>query len=209
MRKKNIVKILILSLCFVTGCSDISIEKPPPPRSDSGTQISQADIAKITHQMVQDILSTPQVINHVKAPRVVLDSKYFINESSSPINKNMLTDRLRVELGRAAKGKLVFATRERLGMIFDENDAETGGLVTHASQGKRNTIAGWDFRLVGRITSQDSYSPDGSRSRFFLISMELINRSGITAWSKNFEVRKTGRDHPAFQQPVHNLRTPY
>ena len=50
--------------------------------------------------MMRDILATPVLAGRAKAPRVIVDSEYFVNESSSRINKNIITDRLRVQLNR-------------------------------------------------------------------------------------------------------------
>ena len=63
-----------------------------------GVGVESQDILAVTDQMTRDILGNAQVSGRSVAPRIILDSEYFSNESSSRINKNMLTDRLRTLL---------------------------------------------------------------------------------------------------------------
>lgn len=50
----------------------------------------------MTDRMVRDMLSSPLLAGQANPPQVIIDSKYFRNESSQRINKNAITDRLRV-----------------------------------------------------------------------------------------------------------------
>ncbi len=68
----------------------------------AGIGIESQDITSMTDKMVRDMLASPVLAGQRVPPRIIIDAQYFMNESSSRINKNLITDRLRSELNRAA-----------------------------------------------------------------------------------------------------------
>ena len=128
--------------------------------------------------------------------RVVVDSQYFRNESSQIINKNLLTDRLRTELMRAANGRMTFIARHAADMTEDERVLEQEGVVTGGSQGKTKAALGYDYRLGGRIASLDAVDArTGRKSRYFQITFELVERgSSAIVWSGAYEFKKSVQD---------------
>jgi hypothetical protein len=170
-------------------------EDPKSPGTIQGAGIESHEIIGMTDQMMRDILATPAIMKHVSPPRIVLDAEYFKNESSSFINKNMITDRLRIELNRAADKKLVFITRENLDMVESEYAMEKAGVVTEGTQGETKQAVGYDYRLTGRIASRDMYGASGTVSKYHQISFELIERgTGISVWGGMYEFKKTAQD---------------
>src|SRR5690606_9027156 len=108
----------------------------------------------------------------------------FTNESSSRINKNMITDRLRIELQRAAQGRMVFIGREYSGMVEAERELKRSGVTDAGTIRSTRGTAGADFRLVGRITSADAVdSSSALTSRYQQISFEMIDLEyGTAVW---------------------------
>ena len=70
----------------------------------------------------RDMLTNPVLAGQTTPPRVIVDSQYFVNESTSRINTNSITDRLRVNLNRASNGRMVFVARQNVAMIEAERE---------------------------------------------------------------------------------------
>ena len=162
----------------------------------AGVGVESQDVVSMTDRMMRDILATPAISGRATAPRIIIDSEYFTNDSSSRINKNTLTDRLRVELNRASAGRLVFVARHYGDMAARERDAKRNGEVDGGTVRQTKARAGGDFRLGGRITSLDAMKKGtGAISRYHLITFELIDLEQETiAWSGSFEFKKEAQD---------------
>ena len=139
----------------------------------AGIGIESQDIIGMTDRMVRDMLAAPVLSARSEAPRVIVDAEYFYNEGASRLNKNSVTDRLRVNLNNAARGRMVFVGRHYADMVARERDLKRQGYVDTATTPAAKAQAGGDFRLGGRITSLDSRSPaSGQMSRYNQITFE-------------------------------------
>ncbi|KAF0114147.1 MAG: membrane lipoprotein lipid attachment site-like protein [Rhodospirillaceae bacterium] len=167
----------------------------PPPLAQ-GVGIESQDIIGMTDQMMRDILSNPRLAAQQKPPRVIIDSEYFVNESASRINKNIITDRLRVELNRAAVGRMVFVGRHHAGMVEHERKIKRDGVADKGTVAPTAAQMGGDYRLGGRITSQDARAPKtGAATRFSQITFEMIDlESGEIVWSGMYAFSKSQQD---------------
>ena len=58
----------------------------------SGIGIESQDLIGMTQKMVSDMLASPSLAGRARPPRIVVDARHFRNESSSRINKNLITD---------------------------------------------------------------------------------------------------------------------
>lgn len=171
-------------------------EDPSTPGAVQGIGIEAQDITSMTDQMMRDILAEPLIANREKPPRVIIDSEYFVNEGSSRINKNLLTDRLRVQLNRASKGRMAFVGRHQAAMVEKERQLKRDGAVTPGTTGSAAAPMGGDFRLGGRIATLDAVQGGtGTTSRYHQITFELIDleTSGIV-WTNQYEFQKSGAD---------------
>lgn len=162
----------------------------------AGVGVESQDVVSMTDKMIRDILSNPQIAGRSTPARIIIDSAYFSNDSSSRLNKNAITDRLRVELNRAANGRLVFLARHYGDMVQNERDAKRSGQTDAGTIRSTKATAGGDFRLGGRITSMDAASTtSGNVSRYHQITFELIDLEyGTIAWSGLYEFKKEARD---------------
>ena len=185
----------LASTLVLAGCSSTTIdnsagratvyEDARSPGKVQGVGVESQDIMAVTDQMMRDMLSNPQLVSREVAPRIIIDSQYFTNESSSRINKNMLTDRLRINLNRAANGRLVFVGREYADMVEKEREMKRMGVVDGGTIRSTQATAGADFRLVGRIMSLDAMDTRSQeRSRYHQITFELVDLElGTYVWS--------------------------
>jgi penicillin-binding protein activator len=161
-----------------------------------GIGLESQDIASMTDQMMRDILATPGLADRNPPPRIVIDSAYFTNESSSRINKNLITDRLRIELTRASRGRLVFVGRHLSSMVEAERQLKRDGVTDTGTVRSTKGTAGVDFRLGGRIASLDAASgKTGTVSRYQQITFELVDLEyGTIVWSGIYELKKSAQD---------------
>ena len=150
----------------------------------------------MTDKMMRDMMQNPQLVNRSTPARIIVDSEYFRNESSSRINKNSITDRLRVELNRAANGRMVFVGRHYSDMVESERDLKRSGVTDSGTIRQTQATAGADFRLGGRITSLDAMDTgSGEASRYHQVIFEMVDLEyGTIVWSGMYEMRKSAQD---------------
>lgn len=210
---KQFKNVLMLSLATaLVGCSGMHIDNSAGratvyedvstvSKAVSGTGIESQDIVSVTDKMVRDMMSSGSLMNRSQAARVIIDSEYFVNESSSTINKNMLTDRLRISLNRASKGRLVFVGRHYADMVSKERELKRSGIVDSGTIRRTQATAGADFRLGGRISSLDAMSTySQTKSRYTQITFELIDLEyGTIVWSDIYEFKKSSRDDVVYR----------
>lgn len=205
--------IALLSATLATGCTHHAVrlgdarsrpthyEAPDSPGRVLSVGLESQDLVSMTDRMVRDLLATPALVQHAQPPRIVIDAAYFRNESATVLNKNMLTDRLRVALSRAAGKRLVFLGRSYAPMLEEERTLEQHHQVTPGSQGPTPEPLGWDYRLGGRISSLDHVDPSsGARASYHLITFELVTRgSGVIVWSNFYELKKAALDDVVYR----------
>jgi PBP1b-binding outer membrane lipoprotein LpoB len=169
--------------------------------SVAGVGVESQDIVTVSDVMVRDLLADPQVMKMARVPRIIIDSEYFKNESTQRINKNLIVDRLRINLQRASRGKLIFVSRESAGMVNMERELKREGVTDSGTSGLTKAQAGADYRLVGRISSLDARSSStGAVERYTQLSFELIDlENGISLWANQYEMKKGGQDDAVYR----------
>jgi hypothetical protein len=174
---------------------------PDSPGQVRGVGAESQDIVSMADQMVRDMLTIPQLLNAKVPPRVVIDPKYFRNESAEIIDKALITDRIRVGLNRAAAGRVMFIGREYIEAIQDERALKDEGQVDTGTTGRTRASAGVDYRLVGRIGTRDAVDPQsGARSRYSQYTFELLDMEyGTIVWSNIYEFKKEARDDVVYR----------
>lgn len=201
---------IMFLLVTLAGCSTNSVNYRNDParptiytspsemqNSTAGIGIESQDIVGVTDKMMRDMMSNPMLTGRAISPRVIVDSKYFTNESSSrTINKNLFTDRLRVQLTRAANGRMVFIGREHIAMVEKEREMKRAGITDAGTIRTTQATAGADYRLVGRISSLDSVKVNTQMtSRYHQIIFEMIDMElGTIVWNGIYEFQKTAQD---------------
>ncbi len=191
---------------LVVGCATTGVvnapgrptryEDPGSPGLVQGIGIESQDIISVADQMVRDIMKTPAITGRSAPPRVVLDAEYFRNESSTPFDKSLITDRLRVELNRAASGKVTFIGRHYQDMIEKERELKREGYVSPGTGESAAKPAGADYRLGGRIGSLDQVDArTGAKASYFQIVFEMVDlETGAIVWNNMYDFRKSGQD---------------
>lgn len=166
-----------------------------------GVGIESQDIVSMTDAMMRDMLNTPALVSRPTPPRIIVDEADFRNESSSRINKRIITERLKVQLNRNAAGKLVFVGRRYTGAIEAERAMKRDGVVDGGTIRTTAATAGGDFLLGGTIMSLDAVQQgSGLTSRTHTIVFEMIDLElGTIVWTGLYEFGKTAQDDVIYQ----------
>ncbi|MCK5226134.1 MAG: penicillin-binding protein activator LpoB [Planctomycetes bacterium] len=189
----------VILVVLISGCVHISnksvgssVYVDPPSQPLPGCGIDSKELRGAADKMARSIFTSPQIIKSGTTPRIVIDSKYFRNDSSQIIDKAMFTDYLRVELQRAAEDRFEIVGRNYFRMVEEERAAEKEGKVTAGIFNNTSKMLGWDYRMGGAIRSISKVVPrTGQRSSYYLITFELIERgSGKVVWSDRYEFKK-------------------
>jgi hypothetical protein len=167
----------------------------------AGIGVEARDIVAMADQMTRDLLSVPEVANRKVAPRIIVDSAYFTNESTQRINKNIITDRLRVGLNRSSGGRMVFIARQNASMIEEERALKREGVTDVGTTGLTRAQAGADFRLTGNIASADSRSNrTGLMQRFTQVTFEMVDLElGAIVWSNTYDIARATADDVVYR----------
>lgn len=167
----------------------------------AGVGIVGNDIMAMTDMMMRDMLQNPTLAGAAVPPQVIVDGEYFVNESSQRINKNAIADRLRVNLNRAANGRMVFVARHRADMVEEERELKRTGKVDVGTTGLTRAAAGGDYRLAGRISSVDSVDVrSGMAQRYNQVVFEMVDlERGTIVWSNLYEFTRAGADDVVYR----------
>ena len=194
---------LALAGCATTTYPVVNAPGTPTTYQDPGTRgpvsgigIEANDIVSMTDRMIRDMLTSPILAGASTPPRVIIDAEYFVNESSSRLNKNSITDRLRVSLTRSSQGRMVFVGRQYADMVAKEREVKRQGATDAGTNPLAKAQLGGDYRLGGRITSLDARSPGtGQMSRYNQIIFEMVDlETSQIVWSGIYEFLKTAQD---------------
>ncbi len=194
-----IAKILlpVFLILFLASCtnqasnSGFSAKRVDPSQEEdtSGLGISSSDLIKMSKKMAVDIMVDSQFQNKKNPPVIIIDDTRFLNESTQVLDINMLLDRIRINLIRAARGKLQFKSRKNLDLALKEKII-AGVKITEA-----------DYWMIGRISSFSSVSnKSGVRSNFLQFSFELLDlETSNTVWGNIYEIKKIGADDAVYR----------
>ena len=175
------------------GAQDLDPSQKGPV---SGLGIEAQDIQSMSDRMVRDMLANATLANRATPPRVIVDSAYFTNESTQRINKNLITDRLRVGLNRASKGRMVFLARQNAAMMEEERALKREGVTDIGTVGMTRAQFGADYRLTGNIASTEARDArTGTMQRYTQIVFEMVDlESGAIEWSNSYEIARAATD---------------
>jgi PBP1b-binding outer membrane lipoprotein LpoB len=185
-----------------SGVASININ-PAIAGPVQGVGIEGQDIISMSDEMMRDMLADPRLTQQTqgKSPRVIIDAQEFKNDSTQPINRNIITDRLRVALNRASKGRLQFVGRQYVAAVESERQLKRAGVTDVGTTGMTKATLGADYRLGGRIATLDSKSArTGMIQRLTQITFEMFDlESGEILWSGIYTFARAAGDDVVYR----------
>jgi hypothetical protein len=168
----------------------------------AGTGIEMRDIIGMSDRIVRDLLQRQDIVGTPVPPRVILEGSRIRNQSSQRIDTDLFSDQLRAQMIRAAAGKMRFLSRENIQDVMEERELKRQGQTDVGTRGMTKAVAGTDYRLIGRITSQDSRNnTTGMTQRAIQVIFELIDMETTeTVYiSEPFVVVRASRDDVVYR----------
>lgn len=193
------LSVLILFAMMLSSCASVPVSHSNVIMPDSddalgGTGIESTDILTASRKMAISILEVPEIMNAQGTPRVALLP--VKNNTRFIINKDIFTQKIRIELNKNATGKVRFLARDRMGDILKEREAKRKNLVTASKEGD---IYGVDFYLTGELTGL-SKAVSNNRSDYILMSFQLIDaETSDIIWEDSYEIKRVGEAGVVYQ----------
>jgi hypothetical protein len=168
------------------------------PSAGVGTE--SQDIVAVTDLMVRDILASPFMAGLTRPPVILIDSERFTLEGTQRLNKALVIDRLRVNLQRASHGRLQFVSRLAAADVAQERDLKERGVTDAGTRNLADRVAGLDYRLYGRMATQDTRRANGEVERYTQFTFELVDQQrSLSVWANQYEFKKAGTDAPVYR----------
>jgi hypothetical protein len=165
-----------------------------------GTGIESQDIASMTDRMVRDLLTMPQFAAARVPPQIIVESSNFENQSSQAINKEIIVDQLRIQLLRAAQGRMVFVSRTASAAAQRERDLKRQGITDTGTTGLTRAVAGADYMLFGKIQSLTERDARGMIQRTNYINFEMIDlERSVQVWGNTYSFKRAGADDVVYR----------
>lgn len=193
------LSVLILFAMMLSSCASVPVSHSNVIMPDSddalgGTGIESTDILTASRKMAISILEVPEIMNAQGTPRVALLP--VKNNTRFIINKDIFTQKIRIELNKNATGKVRFLARDRMGDILKEREAKRKNLVTASKEGD---LYGVDFYLTGELTGL-SKAVSNNRSDYILMSFQLIDaETSDIIWEDSYEIKRVGEAGVVYQ----------
>ena len=210
---KNLLRFVLLSslaaaAAFLGGCAasqgvqnpsgvPVTEMKPDERGFVAGTGVESQDLVSVTDKMARSILAIPQIARAQATPRIVIDP--VKNETRFPINKDLFTDRIRIQLNSKATGRVSFLARDRMAALEHERALKQSGQVTASADPNAVEFRGADFLLTGKLQGLTSRTSQGT-SDYILYSFQLIDaRTTEIVWEDSAEIKKQGLEDAAYR----------
>lgn len=200
-----LLSMLLISACSTTGVpnpggQDSKYENVSSRSTSSSVGIESNDIVTMTEKMVRKMSNNPNLMNRDVPPRVLVDSSEFVNESTSRIDVDLITSRLRIGLNNAANGKLLFVSRKSIDRIMKERELKRVRVVDGGTIRTTDGTAAIDFFLEGKIGSSDTRSSNGQVTRYTQITFEMIDAEyGTVVFGDFHEFKKSAADDAVYR----------
>jgi PBP1b-binding outer membrane lipoprotein LpoB len=163
----------------------------------AGTGVESQDLVTVTDKMARSILGIPQIARTTVKPVIVIDP--VINDTRFPINKDLFTDRIRIELNKHAIDRVTFLARDRMKALERERDLKRSGQVTASSDPNVVEFKGADYFLTGKLGGLTTRTSQGTGD-YILYSFQLISaRTSEIVWEDSYEIKKQGLEDAAYR----------
>jgi len=163
----------------------------------AGTGVESQDLVTVTDKMARSILGIAQIARAPVKPVIVIDP--VVNDTRFPINKDLFTDRIRIELNKHAIDRVTFLARDRMKALERERALKQSGQVTASSDPNVVEFKGADYFLTGKLGGLTTRTSQGTGD-YILYSFQLISaRTSEIVWEDSHEIKKQGLEDAAYR----------
>ena len=163
----------------------------------AGTGVESQDLVTVTDKMARSILGIPQIARASVKPVIVIDP--VVNDTRFPINKDLFTDRIRIQLNKHAIDRVTFLARDRMKALERERALKQSGQVTASADPNVVEFKGADYFLTGKLGGLATRTSQGTGD-YILYSFQLISaRTSEIVWEDSHEIKKQGLEDAAYR----------
>lgn len=200
MFRKGLLFVLVLLL--MAGCNaarkapkaSVDYVDPASNQQSVTTGIESQDITTLTDKMVRSILSNETLTGNSKPPIVIVDARYIRNQSSTRMDKSIITGIIFDEIMNSGNGKIMVMDESDLKMVQEARKVKRSGEYK-GTMGMTKQMFYGDYRITGKISSHDTMNAAvGVANRYHMIHLRIVDlETGMPVWSGRHEFKKSSQ----------------
>lgn len=150
------------------------------------------DVAAVSDQLVRSLIESGVISQHTNPP--IIHMLPLENNTRHAFNGEVFNTNLKVQLGRDARGRMIFRSGDTMEAVQIEREAKRTGAVDYDPELRARTIAGADYFLRGRADGLANVSTKGQSDTIYY-SYKLVDaETALEVWEDIFTTKKEGRD---------------
>lgn len=181
----------ILAFALSTACGTVDKRVDPDENDEVGGAVLQSqDIRSMADQMARALADSPALRSADSSERVRLYIGELRNDSSDPIDKEIVLTEIRTQLFETFQGRVAILDRSKEGLeaIRAERAAKRADAVD-ANPGQRGNVLGADYVLKGTVKDRVQQSRD-MKSVYYLVTFELTDlETSELMWTKSYQAK--------------------
>ncbi len=189
--------LLVLASCASAPEPSVRYVSPGEQGRVAVTGIESQDIAAASQQAAASFLQLPRISQSPIPPIVIITP--VTNRSSSPIDTNLYTSKLRGSLMQHGGGRVRFLARDASAATNErEQQLRESGAVQPGGTSAGRVAATYDYLLTAEIQGIATASREGA-SDYFLVSFKLVDFNDLLVWENQYEIKKEGRESGVYR----------
>jgi PBP1b-binding outer membrane lipoprotein LpoB len=191
-----------VTILMLVGCADEPNVRYVDPGAMSsrvaGTGVESQDIIAAAQKAAESLLNVPAITSARKPPVILITP--VTNRSSSPIDTNLYTTKVRGTLMQYASGRVVFLARDASSVVNErEQQLRESGAVERGATGNAGRVAKtYDYILTAELQGLATATSKG-QSDYFLVAFKLIDFQDVLVWENQYEIKKEGRESAVYR----------
>ncbi len=188
---------------FLIGCASapepsVRYVDPSAQGQVAGTGIESQDVAAAAQKAAQSIVNLPAIAQAAKPPMVLISP--VTNRSSSPVDSDLYTTKLRGTLMQYTSGKVQFLARDASAKTNEREQElrESGSVQDRGTAATGRVAATYDYILTAELRGISAANQQG-QSDYFLIAFKLVDFNDILVWESQYEIKKEGRESTIYR----------
>ncbi|MDF2690910.1 MAG: lpoB [Gammaproteobacteria bacterium] len=190
-RKLSKIAVTIIAGSLLAACSSNPTVSYVDPNSVDTTSIdfSSTDLQSTVSQMVNQMLTSPVVMQLTASSQPVLYVEGMDNNTSEHIDTDAITDAISTRLINS--GKFTFVDMTKVNAIKQQMQYQhQSGMVDQQTAVALGQQIGAQYMFYGDISSISAANSD-QQSMYYQITMKLLSiKTGVIVWQGEQQIRK-------------------